>query len=185
MKDYAMKTERLTFESLNPAMANRMYEIWGNDEVIKYTNFAKATDRDECAGWITRLIELHNNGELRLGPYTILREGTIIGLVGCQIQNRRLGECELWYLLDKPFWGQGYCFEAAHWAVGNAFADERVRLIWAEAVPENTASWKILEKLGMTREGRLRSRFRRDDMYWDLFKYSILREEWPVVRNSG
>ena len=50
--------------------------------------------------------------------------------------------------------------------------------------PENTPSWRLMERLGMRREGHLRKNiwFFRDEngrpIWQDTYEYAILREEW-------
>jgi ribosomal-protein-alanine N-acetyltransferase len=174
-------TERLRFDPLDVGL-DQLCPLWGDADVIRYTNFALIEGQEACERLIQHLVEAHHVEGLALGPYAIVRDGRAIGLVGCQPRNLRVGECELWYLLERASWGQGLAFEAARAALDHAFGYDRVRLISAQAVPENVASWRILEKLGMRREGRLRQRFVRDGVYHDLYSYAILRGEWEQAK---
>jgi ribosomal-protein-alanine N-acetyltransferase len=178
-------TERLCFDQLDVGLDEQLCPLWSDADVIRYTNFALIESREACGRLIQHLVEAHHVDGLALGPYAIVRGGRAIGLVGCQLRNLRVGECELWYLLEKASWGQGLATEAVRAALDHAFGYDRVRLISAQAVPENVASWRILEKLGMRREGRLRQRFVRDGVSYDLFSYSILRQEWESGQRAA
>lgn len=53
------------------------------------------------------------------------------------------------YELDPNFWGVGYATEAATAVLNFGFAELKVHRIWANAVAENIASLRVLEKIGM------------------------------------
>lgn len=86
---------------------------------------------------------------------------------------------ELGYVLNREAQGRGFGSEAARAAVDWAFA-HGVHRVYAECAPENTASWRLLEKLGMRREGHLRKNatFHSDEngrpIYWDTYIYALL-----------
>jgi ribosomal-protein-alanine N-acetyltransferase len=85
---------------------------------------------------------------------------------------------ELMYALGKAAWGKGYATEAVRAAVRYAFEDAGIGHMVALAVPENTASRRVMEKLGMTFEGI-------KDRYYDadLAVYSLRRSQF-VPDNS-
>jgi len=54
--------------------------------------------------------------------------------------------------LARPYWGMGYAFEAARAAVDVGFDRLGITEIVAFTVPANQASWRVMERLGMTRD---------------------------------
>lgn len=76
------------------------------------------------------------------------------------------------------YWGLGYASEAARAMLAFGFNEIELHRIWAQCNAENQASWRVLEKLGMRLEGRLRQ----DDFFkgrwWDDLIYAILENEW-------
>lgn len=60
---------------------------------------------------------------------------------------------EIGYGLDEPYWGNGYATEAAEAMINWAYSNEGVYFVEAETEPENTASKKVLEKLGFLEDG--------------------------------
>jgi ribosomal-protein-alanine N-acetyltransferase len=64
---------------------------------------------------------------------------------------------ELGYVLARRWWGQGFATEAAEAVVAWALAQEEVHRVWAVCDVDNVASARVLEKIGMHREGRLAS----------------------------
>lgn len=83
--------------------------------------------------------------------------GAFVGQCGLSVLPN--GETEVLYALGKPWWGRGLASEAAAAAVDFGFRQAELAEIVALAVPENTASRRVMEKLGMTFEGI------RDDYY--------------------
>lgn len=80
--------------------------------------------------------------------------GEPFGSVGLGIDR---GRGELGYVIDADHWGHGYATEAA--AALLRFGQETLRLrdITATCRPENTASAKVLEKIGMVQIGSRRA----------------------------
>ena len=92
--------------------------------------------------------------------------------------EHRLGE--MGYSIARQHWGQGFCTEAARAVLDAAFEScpglNRVR---AMADDENAASQRVMEKLGMTKEGVLRqNRVERDEVIDEAW-WGVLRSEWP------
>jgi ribosomal-protein-alanine N-acetyltransferase len=58
------------------------------------------------------------------------------------------GETEIGYLLGKPFWGKGFATEAAGEALKFGFEKLSLEIIIAIVHPENTASNRVIQKLG-------------------------------------
>lgn len=61
-------------------------------------------------------------------------------------------EVEILYALDMPYWGRGLATEAARAALGHGFEAVNLDRVVAVAKPENAASRRIMEKLGMRYE---------------------------------
>ena len=103
------------------------------------------------------------------------KNGTKIGYVAHFLAA---GETELGYFIVPKERRKGYVSEAIKIIVDYLFLSKDIVRIQAKADPENTASWKALEKAGFTREGILRKTFYCRGKWTDDCIYSILREEW-------
>ena len=87
---------------------------------------------------------------------------------------------ELSYWVLPEYQGEGYATEAVSLLIDYVFDTFEARGLYAQAYAYNEASWKLLERLGFGREGRLREdRFVRG-AYRDTVHYGLLREEWGV-----
>jgi RimJ/RimL family protein N-acetyltransferase len=107
-----------------------------------------------------------------------LSAAKLIGAVALLIQpdDQR---AELGYWIGMPYWNQGYCTEAARAAIDFGFQQLGLNRIYAHHFVRNPASGRVLQKLGMTHEGRLRQHVRKWDAFEDLKLYAVLKEQWP------
>ncbi len=104
--------------------------------------------------------------------------GQLIGNAGIRIKTAGGHEADIGYELDAQHWGRGYASEAARALVQFGFEQLRLHRISAHCLAENVASARVLEKLGMRLEGRLRDSEHFKGRYWDTLHFAILDNEW-------
>lgn len=101
---------------------------------------------------------------------------------------------EIGYIFNPAFGKRGYATEAARRLLDWLFTEKAAHRVMAMCSPENPNSWRLLERLGMRREGHFRQKafFRRDPLghpvWHDAYEYAILSSEWPAdgaVRHNG
>ncbi len=109
--------------------------------------------------------------------FAIVLEGHVVGGIGLHV-NERHRRAMLGYALARPQWGLGLMPEAARTVVGWGFERYALHKVYSCADTRNRRSWRVMEKLGMTREGVLRGHRRSGDEYEDDYYYGVLREEW-------
>ncbi len=78
----------------------------------------------------------------------------LVGWCGLNVLDET-GETEIKYLLDKPYWGRGLATEAATRCMQAGFDEQGLGEIIGLVHPENIASRRVLEKLGLQYSGRL------------------------------
>ena len=126
-------------------------------------------------------------GVLRLAwnsdpQWAIELDGRAIGHVGLAISEWRQ-IADIGYALAESHRDQGLVTEAACSVIGYAFTCAGVLKVSAETSIDNIASWRVMEKLGMQREGVKRSYIvASDGTRSDLVHYGLLREEWEATR---
>ena len=109
--------------------------------------------------------------------FAMALEGRVVGGVGLRIDRRR-ERGELGYALARQHWGKGLTVEAARAVIGWGFQRYGVHKVIAHAALDNRQSWRVMEKLGMTREGLKRSHSKIGGEFVDYVDYGVLREEW-------
>lgn len=108
-------------------------------------------------------------------------DGLLLGACGLELTPAHK-RGELGYWLGRDHRGKGYATEAAAAVVGWGFETLGLARISAARFDTNPASGRVLEKIGMTREGVLRRHAFRDGAFRDMVMYGILREEWEGRR---
>lgn len=93
---------------------------------------------------------------------------------------RSPGAAELGYWLAPAAWGRGYATEATAALVEFGFRTLGLARIDAQVFTGNTASMRVLEKLGMTREGILPQHLRSGGRLHDVVCYGLSRAAWAV-----
>ncbi len=111
----------------------------------------------------------------------ILRDGKkprLIGGVGLKFADweRRTGD--LGYALHPDYWNQGYAAEAAQALMEAGFRELGLQRIYATCDQRNKASARVMERLGMRREGALRQSRYIQGSWRDEYLYAILAEEF-------
>jgi ribosomal-protein-alanine N-acetyltransferase len=76
-------------------------------------------------------------------------DGQLIGHCGLNFVPEA-GEVEVEYALAKAYWGRGIATEAARASLRYAFETLKLERVIALADPKNIASWRVMEKAGLT-----------------------------------
>ena len=90
---------------------------------------------------------------------------------------------EIGYIFNPAFQNKGYATEAARAIIAHAFTEQKAHRIVGYCAPDNIASWRVLEKCGMKREGLLRENvfFHKDEndepIWLDSYVYSALTDD--------
>lgn len=108
---------------------------------------------------------------------TLKSNHILIGNCGIRKASAEAHQADLGYELAPEHWGNGYATEAAQAMLHFGFAQLKLHRVWAECIAENSGSARVLEKLGMKLEGRLRDDQWFNGRYWDTFRYGILSGE--------
>ena len=103
----------------------------------------------------------------------------LIGLCGVAILSGA-HEGEIWYLLNPEWWGKGIATEAVKKLLDLGFGELGLHRIWASCLPENPASARVLEKVGMRKEGFLVKNLKIHGEWKSSFLYAMLAEDWAT-----
>ena len=112
---------------------------------------------------------------------TLNSTGQLIGSCGIRMKSAASHEADIGLELDPQYWGQGYATEAAQAIVKFGFADLRLHRIYSWSIADNQGASRVLEKLGLKLEGRLRENEYFKGRWWDTLMYAILDREWEEL----
>ncbi len=148
-----IETERLHLRLFRPTDLDDHHRlVYGDAEVMRYIADGRPRSRDETRSLILSFMDYRQSR-----PYTIWAverraDGAFIGHCGL-IHIRKGTEVEIAYAFGKSYWGQGYATEAAYAAMRYGFEQANLPQLIALAYPQNIASQRVMQKLGMTCAG--------------------------------
>jgi ribosomal-protein-alanine N-acetyltransferase len=105
--------------------------------------------------------------------------GVLVGFVRLGLTGIRAAD--LGYGLRHACWGRGYGTEAARMMIAFGFQQLKLHRIAAQIGPDNVASQRLAERLGMQPEGRIRDHVFTNGAWRDSLTYSLLENEWPTL----
>jgi len=172
-----LQTERLVLRPFNLSDAPEVQRLAGSRDIASTTLNIPHPYRDGIAeAWIKGHRGAFGRGESMALAVTLRVDGALVGTVSLALQEKH-HRAELGYWIGVPYWGQGYCTEAAQAIVAYGFEVLGLHRICASHLARNLASGRVMQKLGMTREGCLRQHVKKWDAFEDLVCYGLLREE--------
>lgn len=143
---FPIETDRLTLRRFAPDDANMLVSLFADERVAKWVGDGSALPLNEAQRWIEISHRSEEMNGTSAGAIIEQKSGKLIGWGG--IVHPPAAEPELLYGFEVTAWGKGYGFEMAHAIVQDALAHKRVESLIATVDPENSASIKILKRLG-------------------------------------
>lgn len=113
---------------------------------------------------------------------TVQPSERILGRIKLVVNNSETREWEIGWAVHSQEWGKGYATEAARRVMRLAFEELNVHRLIAFCNAGNTASARVMEKLGMRQDGRLREALWWQGRWADELVYAILESDWNDLR---
>jgi ribosomal-protein-alanine N-acetyltransferase len=154
-------------------------------EFFRYLPFEPVRDEASEAEFLARLA-----AEARATPRRQYHVGIVWSATGQLVGMARLGISEPEHLVGDIGYGvrrdrqrRGIATEAAALLLDFGFGELGLHRVFAYHHPDNRASQRVLEKLGMQCEGRLRENLLAHGTWRDSVVWAILDREWTQVRS--
>lgn len=174
-----METERLLLSEITLDDLEDIHRLHSVPEVDEYNTLGIPTSMNETK----KIIEQQTKEKLKTPRESItwkicLKDTSeFIGLAGLTLSNDKFKLGEIYYKLHPDFWGKGYATEAAKQLVKIGFDDFDLHKVEAGVATENIRSIKVLEKIGMTREGLRRKILPIRGEWKDNYHYAIVKTD--------
>lgn len=176
---WPLRTDRL---EIRPGRAEDAAAIWSwyrLPEVQEWTTSLPRTEQEHAERWEAQLdsavVGLHEDEIVAVGKIHRISPWSQTD-VAAQARGR---EAELGWVLDPAHQGRGLGTEFAAALLEIAFDGLDVRRVQAICFADNTASWRIMERLGMRRESHWReSSLHRSGRWLDALGYALLASEY-------
>ncbi|BAU14233.1 putative acetyltransferase [Leptolyngbya sp. NIES-3755] len=168
-----LETERLWLRPFRNEDLDRMAELFGDPEVMRYISSGTKTRAELEAEFPAMLERWSGSG---FGMWAMIEKTSRILLGRCGlIYLNGTPEVELGYMLDKTYWNRGFVTEASIACLRFGFEQAGLERIVAIAQPENIASQRVMQKVGMT--------FEKNAHYYktDVVYYAISKDEFHAL----
>ncbi|MBD2445962.1 GNAT family N-acetyltransferase [Nostoc sp. FACHB-152] len=176
-----LETKRLSMRDFIESDSPAVFIYQSHPLYLRYYHWANRTQADVDEFVQMFITQQTEQPRTKFQLAVILKKANqLIGNCGIRINDSQLQEANIGYELDTHYWGQGYATEAAYAIVKFGFEDLGMHRIWAYCIADNIASARVLEKIGMRREGHLREKELIKGIWYDHFVYAILEREWEA-----
>lgn len=138
---------------------------------------------DQAQAWIARLATDWEEGR-SVGFAITLSPAVVVGAIGLRDLDAEHAQAEVGFWIGREHWGLGYATEAGQAVLRFAFETLGLNRVHAHHMVRNPASGRVLEKLGLRREGLLRQRVRKWGVYEDVILCAILRSDYEVFAET-
>jgi len=177
MKDAAMAEVKL--RPLELTDLESVHELLSDWSVVRHMLFPLCSRQDSEKFLLDAVVQPETTAWRSIVRGITDSSSVLIGLCGIAIL-RGSEEGEIWYLVRPDHWGRGLATRAAGQLIDFGFRELCLHRIWACCLPENPASAKVLEKVGMRREGLRRENLKIHGVWKDSVLYAVLADEWQT-----
>jgi RimJ/RimL family protein N-acetyltransferase len=151
-----LETERLRLRRLTLDDAPFILRLVNEPAWLQFIGDKGVRNLDEARRYLQKgPLELY--ARFGFGPLAVelKTDATSIGICGL-LQRETLPHPDIGFAFFPEYWGQGYAFEAATAVLADGRARHGLKRILALTAPANTASIRLLERLGLKGDGAVR-----------------------------
>ena len=178
--NFEFQSERLTFIPLSEAEVPAVFALHALAEVAAFNTIGAPENEASTRAILAQKLDPENKDHLGWALYD--KENSFIGEIGLIFAPKRFKKAEISYTIHPDHWGKGYATEAAKKVIEQAFNRFLLHRIEAGVAVQNEKSIRVLEKLGMKREGRHRDILPLISGWSDNFSYALLLSEYKQVK---
>lgn len=179
--DYPIRTDRLDLRPFQPGDLAALHAYLSRPDVARYLYSEASVEEEGTRGSLAKKQErtaLRRAGDV-LNLAVVVREtGQLVGDVLLFWTNAQHRQGEIGYVFHPDHGGRGYATEASREMLRLGFVELGLHRIIGRMDVRNTASARVLERLGMRREAHLRENEWVKGEWTDEVIYAMLGREW-------
>ena len=174
-----LQTERLLLRRFGIEDAEEFYRnVTSDSKVNKFLTWSLHKSVEETRELIIDWVERYENPERYCWAIVLKENDQLIGTIAAPTVKNRTETVEVTYCIGSAWWGLGIVTEALSEVIRYLFEEILVNRIEAGYDIKNPASGRVLEKVGMQKEGILRKAGRNNQGLFDLVFCAILRSDF-------
>jgi RimJ/RimL family protein N-acetyltransferase len=174
-----LETERLILSEVTINDLEKIHQLHLIPEVDEFNTLGIPESISDTEKFLKPIIESQNN--IPRGSYMlkvmIKKTKEFIGVAGFSLSNDKFRLGEIYYKLNPQYWGNGYATELAKGLVILGFEKFNLHKVEAGVATKNEKSIRVLEKIGMTREGLRRKILPIRGEWIDNYHYAIVEDD--------
>lgn len=172
---------RFTLADLTTFVAYR-----SNPEVARYQGWEAPYPLADGKRMISKMLDEHPDTAGQWYQYAMVLRSTseLIGDCAAGIDAEDERQAEIGFTVRPEYQGRGYATEGARTLLRYLFEARAKHRVTARCDVRNTASARVIERLGMRREGYLRESNWSKGEWADEFLYAMLDHEWARLAGS-
>lgn len=175
-----IETERLRLRPFTRGDVDAVFDYRRREDVARYL-FDGAMSHESVAEILQLRVgqeTLDGEGSKIFLAVELISRNTLIGEVSLILRDAGNRQGEVGYIFHPDHHGHGYATEAAGALLDMGFGGADLHRIYARCAAANTASWRVMERLGMRREAHFREHIFVKGAWDEEFVYAMLQSEW-------
>lgn len=177
---YPIETERLTLRPFSADDLEGLYAYQSLPEVARFLYWEPRTLEESRTFLRQKMMAstIEKEGDWLVLAVVWRQTGDLMGEVNLQWRSREHRQGEIGYIFNPAFHGKGFATEAAEVVLRLGFEGLDLHRVVGRLDGRNTASARVLERLGMRREAHLKQNEMVKGEWTDEVIYAMLRHEW-------
>src|SRR5690554_4484833 len=159
-----LKTSRVILREFRYSDLDSVHNYASDIEVVRYMEWGPNSIK-ETEEFIEQAIKSKDVNPRKQFELAVTKEKQLIGSCGLVITNLEAKQAYIGYCFNKKYWGMGFATESANKLLDFGFSELSLHRIHATCDVNNTGSERVLQKIGMKKEGCLR-------------EHKLIRKEW-------
>lgn len=179
MNTTSITTSRTRLRPIVPTDLASIHQLHACPEVDQYNALGVPKDINETKTIITPWIKDMEAPKIKNYTFAIetKAEKAFVGLFGLKVGTEKYKRAEVWYKIHPDHWNKGFATETLKAIITYSFETLHLHRIQAGCAVANIGSIKVLEKVGMIREGRGRQVLPLASGWSDNFEYAMLESD--------
>lgn len=156
--------------------------MYASQEIVcQYQAWGPNTEEDSI-GFVKQVMKDASQQPRKRFAFAVITKNNkqMIGAGELTIRDFNNRNGEIAYIVNPDYWGRGIATDVATLLIDFGFTKLHLHRIFATCDPRNIGSSNVLEKVGMTLEGRIREDLFIKDGWRDSLLYSVLEHEWEA-----
>ena len=153
-----------------------LHAIVSLPEVVRYQT-EDVFDEDATRQYLQGIMVSARETPRLVFDFVVMLDGVLIGRTGMKRgEDPRIAS--MWFEIAPVHQGKGYGAEAARALLGYAFEEVRLHRVWGDCDPRNPSSARVMENIGMRREGHFVQNVFIKGEWCDSVIFAMLASEW-------